>query len=84
MPEPAADHGCHVREGLVGWLHREHPAALPTVRVGVPGCAASAPHTQLPALPAPGPQAGLFTGSAEARERSRASAGPDDGEARAG
>jgi hypothetical protein len=76
---------CHVREGLVGWLQREHPAALPTVRnIGVPGYAAAAPHAQLPAEPVPGPQGGLFSGSAAARQRSRAFAGPDDGELRAG
>jgi hypothetical protein len=71
---------CHVREGLVVWLQREHPTALPKVRnEGLTGF-------QAPQRPAGGtgtarsasPQAGLFTGSAEARERSRAFTGSSE------
>jgi small-conductance mechanosensitive channel len=63
---------CHVREGLVVWLQREHGYGLPRVRLD----------TTPPATPS-GPaqpvvshdNAALFTGSSEARERSRAFSG---------
>ncbi|MQA32817.1 mechanosensitive ion channel [Modestobacter roseus] len=108
---------CHVREGLVRWLQREHPDGLPRVRyegfAGSPSPAAGSPSpaagppaptrpapaeptpvptrpTPLPVgdggdqegrpAPAPGPQTGLFTGSVEALERSRAFTGPSEEE----
>ncbi|MGY1842283.1 mechanosensitive ion channel family protein [Modestobacter sp. SYSU DS0875] len=96
---------CHVREGLVGWLQREHPDGLPRVRYeGVAGPPTPAPAARPPAAPgqtptrptprpvplpvddgerpppAPGPQTGLFTGSVEALERSRAFTGPSEEE----
>jgi small-conductance mechanosensitive channel len=73
---------CHVREGLVVWLQREHPAALPKVRnEGVTGFGAGAEERRRPAAVDGGrPQEGLFTGSAEARERSRVFTGPSEEE----
>lgn len=76
---------CHVREGLVSWLQHEHPQALPKVRTeGMPGvmtAAPGAPVTRQVPEPAIGPPtAGLFTGSPEARERSRAFQGPAEEE----
>ncbi|GAA4752463.1 hypothetical protein GCM10023328_39580 [Modestobacter marinus] len=73
---------CHVREGLVRWLQREHPTALPKVRnegVAGPDVAPRGPAAVDGARPA-GAQAGLFTGSQEARERSRAFTGPSEAE----
>ena len=69
---------CHVREGLVVWLQRAHPTALPKVRnEGVAGFEPAARPVAGPHAPgAPAPQEGLFTGSDEARERSRAFTGP--------
>jgi small-conductance mechanosensitive channel len=63
---------CHVREGLVVWLQREHGYGLPRVRLdaGVPPAPESRP------APHPAPEtAALFTGSNEARERSQAFSG---------
>ena len=62
------------------WLQREHGASLPRVRTeGVGGFGVE----RVPVPPAAestdtvsSPNAGLFTGSVEARERSRAFAGP--------
>ncbi|KQS61075.1 mechanosensitive ion channel protein MscS [Geodermatophilus sp. Leaf369] len=75
---------CEVREGLVVWLQREHPSGLPRVRNEGPAGfeAAAEPHPQTALIPAQvGPRtAGLFTGSTEARERSRAFTGPDEDE----
>jgi hypothetical protein len=57
---------------LVAWLQREHPTALPQVRnEGPAGVAADG---------AARPPEGLFTGSAEPRERSRAFTGPSEEE----
>jgi len=72
---------CLVREGLVVWLQREHPTALPKVRnEGVPGFEVP-PRPAVGTAPHPGSrQAGLFTGSAEARERSKAFTGPGEEE----
>jgi hypothetical protein len=57
---------CQVREGLVVYLQREHAHALPRVRTeGVAGGPASS-------SPAPTSAEGLFTGSSEGRERSKA------------
>ncbi|WP_222192325.1 mechanosensitive ion channel family protein [Modestobacter italicus] len=76
---------CHVREGLVVWLQRTHPTGLPKVRnEGTAGPDVVAPRRRPGAVdgdarPA-GPQAGLFTGSEEARERSRAFTGPSEEE----
>jgi small-conductance mechanosensitive channel len=98
---------CQVREGLVSWLQREHPEALPRTRWEVeaagPSVGAGAggtnapgrhdadgprPATQpLPASPAQpdetellgtGRGQGLFTGSIQAVERSRAFTGPGE------
>jgi len=73
-----------VREGLVVWLQREHPGGLPRVRNEGPAGfeAAADPHPQTTLIPTQaGPRtAGLFTGSIEARERSRAFTGPADDE----
>jgi small-conductance mechanosensitive channel len=73
---------CLVREGLVGWLQREHPNGLPKVRnEGAPGASvAASPGRPAAPVETPAPNAGLFTGSSEARERSRAFAGPSDEE----
>ncbi|QNG37605.1 mechanosensitive ion channel [Geodermatophilaceae bacterium NBWT11] len=75
---------CEVREGLVVWLQREHPGGLPRVRNEGPAGfeAAADPHPQTTLIPTQaGPRtAGLFTGSIEARERSRAFTGPADDE----
>ena len=68
---------CHVREGLVGWLQREHPDALPHVRYqGVGPAARSAPAETRVVVPGEPDGASLFTGSYEALLRSRAFAGP--------
>lgn len=67
---------CHVREQLVGWLQREHPAGLPRVRVeGAPAAPSAARPDRRAAAPSV-TDSSLFTGSTEARERSRAFAGP--------
>ncbi|MCW2574141.1 MAG: MscS Mechanosensitive ion channel [Modestobacter sp.] len=79
---------CHVREGLVVRLQREHPTALPKVRNEGPAGFEEAPapvaapaHTSAPAADgAARPPEGLVTGSAEARERSRAFTGPSEEE----
>jgi hypothetical protein len=65
---------CHVREGLVVWLQREHDHGLPRVRLD--GSPSSVPDRH----PSPSGNASLFSGSREARERSRAFAGPDSAE----
>jgi small-conductance mechanosensitive channel len=72
---------CQVREALVGWLQRDHEHALPRVRnegqFGKPfrtDVSAGGPEPDDPA------RAGLFTGSSEGRERSRAFGGPGEAE----
>ncbi|MGY2064488.1 mechanosensitive ion channel family protein [Blastococcus sp. SYSU DS0619] len=71
---------CHVREQLVGWLQREHPAGLPRVRVeGTPAAPAAGRADRRAAAPSV-TDSSLFTGSTEARERSRAFAGPSQEE----
>ncbi len=79
---------CDVREGLVVWLQREHPQALPKVRnegaagyrLGGTAEPVAADTTLIPAQQ-PGPRAhGLFTGSVEAQRRSRAFTGPSETE----
>ena len=67
---------CHVREQLVGWLQREHPAGLPRVRVEGTSAAPSAARADRRAAAPSVTDSSLFTGSTEARERSRAFAGP--------
>ena len=64
--------GAQVRERLVGWLQREHAYGLPRVRLD--GGAASAPVAPVMSV-AEHENAALFTGSSEARERSRAFTG---------
>jgi hypothetical protein len=66
---------CRVREALVVWLQHHHGYALPRIRTeplraGSP----SAPRSATPSVE----PAGLFTGSSEGRERSRAFTGPGD------
>jgi hypothetical protein len=64
-------------------LQREHPTALPKVRnEGGAGLETGFPEAPRPADVdgAARPQEGLFTGSAEARERSRAFTGPGEEE----
>ena len=70
---------CQVREALVVWLQREHGSSLPRIRTeGVGGFGATGPAARRSPEPDTGgsPNAGLFTGSVEARERSRAFTGP--------
>ncbi|MDP5184371.1 mechanosensitive ion channel [Blastococcus sp. BMG 814] len=83
---------CAVREGLVGWLQREAPHALPRVRnEGAPGYETAgrrgprpapdprtAPRPARPADRGPATNEGLFTGSLEARRRSQAFTGPSE------
>jgi hypothetical protein len=73
---------CLVREGLVAWLQREHPGGLPKVRnEGVPGASpAASPDRPTAPVETPAPNAGLFTGSSAARDRSRVFTGPSDEE----
>jgi hypothetical protein len=69
---------CQVREGLVVWLHREHAYGLPRVRwENGAGSAAPAAPT---AVRQTAENSALFTGSADAEERSRAFTGPSDEE----
>ncbi len=63
---------CVVRERLVGWLQREHAYGLPRLRLD--GGAPSAPVAPVMSV-AEHDDAALFTGSSEARERSRAFTG---------
>jgi hypothetical protein len=66
---------CTIREALVGWLQCEHAHALPRFRhEGVAGGPASSERR-----PAPTAE-GLFSGSSDGRERSRAFTGPHDGQ----
>jgi small-conductance mechanosensitive channel len=71
---------CHVREGLVAWLQREAPGALPRTRLESDDAAPAAPSPHpVPAARVAGPDGGdarLFTGSIEAVARSQAFAGP--------
>lgn len=69
---------CHVREGLVGWLQREHTAGLPRVRLESALPPPSTPTAGHPAHLPSDEGASLFSGSSEARERSRAFTGPAD------
>jgi hypothetical protein len=64
---------CHVREGLVVWLR--DGTGLPRVRLD--GGTPPVPESHTAPFAAPENSA-LFTGSTEARERSRAFAGPSD------
>ncbi|SNR41573.1 mechanosensitive ion channel family protein [Blastococcus mobilis] len=68
---------CHVREGLVVWLQREHGYGLPRIRLDGGTPPAQQPRSSAVAAPE---HAALFTGSSEARERSRAFTGPSDHE----
>jgi hypothetical protein len=69
---------CHVREGLVVWLQREHAYGLPRVRLdGALPPAHAGTDARTGSRTAPD-DAALFTGSTEARERSRAFTGPSD------
>jgi small-conductance mechanosensitive channel len=69
---------CHVREGLVVWLQREHAYGLPRVRLdGALPPAHAGTDARTGSRTAPD-NAALFTGSTEARERSRAFTGPSD------
>jgi len=68
---------CHVREGMVKWLQRMQPGALPRRRIEA---APSQQGNTAAAQVTPGQpraDAGLFTGSAGAEERGRTFEGPD-------
>ena len=65
---------CLVRENLVVWLQREHGYGLPRLRLD--GALPPAPVAPVMSV-SDHENAALFTGSSEARERSRAFAGPD-------
>lgn len=68
---------CRVREALVVWLQNRHGYALPRIRTEpTAGGSPSAPRSVTPSVE----PAGLFTGSSEGRERSRAFTGPSDEE----
>lgn len=68
---------CRVREALVVWLQNRHGYALPRIRTEpTSGASPSAPRSVTPSKE----PAGLFTGSSEGRERSRAFTGPSDEE----
>jgi Mechanosensitive ion channel len=67
---------CQVREGLVVWLRREHEHALPRFRHEPAGAGPAAAGRRPPSPTVEG----LFTGSSEGRQRSRAFTGPDDAE----
>ncbi|TFV58801.1 UNVERIFIED_ORG: mechanosensitive ion channel [Bacillus sp. AZ43] len=71
---------CHVREGLVVWLQRDHGYGLPRVRFENNAPAAGAPPAQPVAPPSDGEGSALFTGGGDARERQRAFSGPADDE----
>jgi len=49
------DLACYVREGLVDWLQRTHPGALPRTRVEGAGAVAAGLHTPVPVAPAAPP-----------------------------
>jgi small-conductance mechanosensitive channel len=66
---------CQVREAFVVWLQREHAYGLPRLRWENDTGTAAAPRLGGDA-PQPAENSALFTGSAEAEERSRAFAGP--------
>jgi len=69
---------CRVREALVVWLQNRHAHALPRIRTeAAPG---GSPSASSPSAPPSGDAAGLFTGSSEGRERSRAFTGPSEQE----
>ncbi len=72
-PNAAAlfDLRCEVREGIIDWLQRECPAAMPHIRTEQ---AAPRSHTVRSGRPTRRAKAesGLFTGSAEAEERGKA------------
>jgi small-conductance mechanosensitive channel len=68
---------CQVREGLVVWLQRDHAYGLPRVRWAN---AAAGPAANPSAVPQTARNSGLFTGSAQAEERSRVFTGPSDEE----
>jgi small-conductance mechanosensitive channel len=72
---------CHVREGLVVWLQGEHGYGLPRVRLDGNLPTSSPVPTDTRTAPRSTPEnAALFTGSSQARERSRAFTGPDEEE----
>jgi hypothetical protein len=67
---------CRVREALVVWLQDRHAHALPRIRTEAAAGGSPAPRSAPPS----GDAAGLFTGSSQGRERSRAFSGPAEGE----
>jgi hypothetical protein len=71
---------CDVREGMVSWLHRTQPGALPRRRIQpapTPDDDGGA-HQVSPAAPRAG--SGLFSGSPGAEQRSRVFEGPSSTE----
>jgi small-conductance mechanosensitive channel len=82
---------CEIREALVTYLQREHPEALPALRVEFPTGSTSHDHrdgragAELVAAPTGGHREseathsqGLFTGSFQAEQRARGFKGPGD------
>jgi len=68
---------CHVREGMVKWLQRMQPGALPRRRIeAAPSQQGNTAAAQVTAGQSRA-DAGLFTGSAGAEERGRTFEGPD-------
>lgn len=79
-PNAAAlfDLRCEVREGIIDWLQREAPGAMPHFRTEQ---STSRSHIVRPSHPTRRPkvESGLFTGSAKAEERGKAfESTPDD------
>ncbi|BBZ43416.1 mechanosensitive ion channel family protein [Mycobacterium parmense] len=70
---------CNVREGMVTWLQRTKPAALPRQRIerAEPQRAADHPDTRPDAAAEPRADSALFNGSPGAEERGRAFSGPE-------
>lgn len=66
---------CEVREGMVAWLQREAPGAMPHWRLEQ---SRSRPHTPQKTNAREKADSGLFTGSAQAEERRRAFETDDD------
>jgi small-conductance mechanosensitive channel len=75
---------CNVREGMVEWLQRDHPGALPRRRLEHESdrvLESTGPTTQ---VGRPRADSGLFTGSPEAEQRGRAFDDGEDGDGRTG
>jgi hypothetical protein len=62
---------CDVREGMVEWLQREHPGALPRRRLELDNDRSVDTSSRASHVVAPQADSGLFTGSPEAERRGR-------------